>query len=136
MKVLAVSEVSGYMVGGPVTAAVELLAGLAKRGHAVTLVNDRAYPGSERFIRHYPASLPVRAEFTSVLTSAIAETKPDVIHVLAMGQRGLRRLRPVLDGQPWVVTIHSISPYERILPALHRWESVHYLGRGLRFGVN
>jgi glycosyltransferase involved in cell wall biosynthesis len=136
MRVLAITDLSGYMTGGPTTAAAGLLAGLAMRGHEVALVNDRLYPGTERLVQHFPAPEPSAGVPPDVVAAALSAMQPDVVHLLAMGQRDLRRLRPVLAGRPWVVTVHSLPPHEKILRRFHGHEPLHYGLRAVRFAPN
>jgi glycosyltransferase involved in cell wall biosynthesis len=136
MRVLAVTDVSGHQIGGVATAAADLLAGVASAGHEVGLVNDVPYPGTGPFVRQFPAPHPSAAGFARAVGDAMESLRPDVVHLLHMGQRSLAKLLPVLAGRRWLLTVHSISPYERILRALHGHDALHYWARGLMCSPN
>jgi glycosyltransferase involved in cell wall biosynthesis len=132
MRVLVVSDVTGYMRGGVPAETAQLVRGLAARGHAVALAGDVLPRGAEA-ARHLPLSVPTRAELSSEMQRALDAMQPDVVHVMAMSSRGIVRIAPVLDGVPWLMTAHSLAPYERKLPHFHGRERLHYAARWLRF---
>jgi len=135
MRLLAITDLSGHMIGGPTTAAVQLLNGLASKGHEVVLMNDRAFPGLAA-VSHVAMPLPLENDVAARVTQVIKNFDPDVVHLLSMGQFGLRRLASVVAGRAWVMTVHSISPYERIVRGLHRFDFIHYMARNLRYWPN
>lgn len=53
-----------------------------------------------------------------------------------MGSRGLTSIAPLLRNQQWVLTCHSIPPFERKLACFHRHDKLHYAARALRFAAN
>ncbi|HEY9063950.1 MAG TPA: glycosyltransferase family 4 protein [Burkholderiaceae bacterium] len=132
MKILAVTDNTGYMTGGPATAAVALLSGLAQNGHEIELAIDRPYAGLSG-VKHLPFDLSNAAD---TIRRTIARFRPDVVHLLCMGQRNLQQLSGALNGHRWVLTIHSLSPDERILRWCHYNDSLHYLLRNLRYLPN
>ncbi|WP_280152735.1 glycosyltransferase family 4 protein [Piscinibacter sp. XHJ-5] len=135
MRVLIVSDCSGYMRGGVPVETVHLVRGLAARGHAVALAGDVPPPGAEA-ARHWPLTLPVGERLTQELTAALDSFAPDVVHVMAMSSRGISTLAGVLAGHAWALTCHSLPPYERKLNALHGNEALHYGARFVRFAAN
>jgi glycosyltransferase involved in cell wall biosynthesis len=135
MRILVISEVSGYMPGGVPASMVQLIRGLAARGHALGLAGDVVPRGAEA-ARHFRVTLPSGPSLAEEVGQAIAAFAPDVVHVIAMGSRGLDRLATVLAPHPWGLTCHSLPPHERKLPALHGHEGLHYAVRGLRFLPN
>ena len=132
MKILAVTDLTGFMTGGPATAAASLLAGLAARGHDIELAIDRPYAGLAG-VRHIPFDASHSA---STIGRAIERFAPDVVHLLSVGQRRLWQLSAVLHNQRWALTIHSLSPHERILRCCHSSDRLHYLLRDLRYLPN
>lgn len=135
MKILAMTDLSGHMVGGPTTAAVELLNGLSRRGHEVLLVNDHPYPGLVD-VEHLCLSISATDATLHQIRRLLLDFEPDVVHVLSMGQKTLRRLAHVLADRPWIVTLHSLSPHERIVRGWHRNHILHYALRNLRYLPN
>jgi glycosyltransferase involved in cell wall biosynthesis len=135
MRILIVSDVTGYMRGGVPASMVRLIRGLAERGHAVALAGDIVPAGAEA-ARHFPIHIPTGPSLAHEVCQAIDAFAPDVIHLIAMGSRGLAVLRPVLARRRWVITLHSLPPYERKLRALHGRDSLHYAVRAMRFFAN
>ncbi len=135
MKILAITDLSGHMVGGPSTAAIHLLNGLAGHGHAVTLANDHPYP---RLMGVAHASLQVSdsRHLRRRVSTLIDELQPDIVHLLSMGQRTLRTIGPALSTARWVLTVHSVPPYERILAAAHGHDSWHYRLRNAKYAAH
>ncbi len=134
MRVLVVSDVSGYMPGGVPAETLHLLQGLMSRGHDVALAGDIALGGPG--IGHYPVTTPTGDALAAELKAALTAFRPDVVHVMAMSSPGVARLAPVFAGVPWVFTCHSAPPYERKLAHFHHSEALHYVARSLRFLPN
>jgi len=128
MRVLIVTDVTGYMLGGVPTETVQLVRGLTSRGHAVWLAADVVPRGAEA-ARHLPLSVPTGVTLRGELRHALESAAPDVVHVMAMSSRGVVRIAPLLAAWPWVLTCHSLPPYERKLPGLHGTETLHYAMR-------
>lgn len=135
MRILAITDLSGHMIGGPTTAAVQLIKGLTFKGHEVVLMNDRAFLGLE-IVAHVAMPLPLPNDVALRITQVIKDFDPDIVHFLSMGQFGLRRLAAVVAGRAWVMTVHSISPYERIVRGVHRFDFIHYMARNFRYWPN
>jgi glycosyltransferase involved in cell wall biosynthesis len=132
MRVLIVSDVTGYMPGGVPAETAQLVRGLADRGHAVGLAGDVLPRGADA-ARHLRLSLPTGAAVATEVRRALDAMQPDVVHVMAMSSRGIARIAPVLEGVPWLMTAHSLPPHERKLPHLHASDRLHYAARWLRF---
>lgn len=132
MKVLAITDLSGHMVGGPTTAAIHLLNGLTARGHSVTLASDHPYPGLLN-VDHVNVRVGERSTIATQLATLIEQTRPDVVHLLSMGQRTLRLVASALSSVRWVLTVHSVAPFERILNRAHNTDKLHYLLRNLKY---
>jgi len=135
MRVLVVSEVSGYMHGGVPAETGHLIRGLAARGHETALAGDISVPGGEA-ARLFPITIPTGPRLASQLCEAVQAFAPDFIHVMAMSSTGVARISRELRSHAWALTCHSIPPYERKLPALHGNEAAHYAARSLRFLMN
>ena len=122
MRILALTDFSGYAVGGTPTAAIGLIRGLLDAGHEVGLHIDRLYPGIDGCVH-------LSGDFSAAL-DAFA---PDLVHVLAVGFRTVPSLAKVLRGKPWVLTVHSVSPHEKKFSLFHGHEQIHYAMRDLKW---
>ena len=135
LRVMVITDISGYMRGGVPAETCSLINGLGEHGHCIALVGD-ALPSGASPSAHYEVKLPVDNTFRSAVKSALAEFKPDFVHVICMSSRGIIVLEPVLSGFSWALTVHSVPPYERKLNIWHGWESLHYFARFIRFSFN
>jgi len=133
-RVLVVSDVSGWMAGGVPAETRHLLAGLVARGHAVGYAGDVPLGGAE--VAHFAIDVPTHSGLPTQLQAALDRFRPDVVHVMAMGSRGLARIAPILEGLPWLCTCHSVPPHERKIGIFHAHERLHYAARALRFAAN
>ena len=134
MRILIVTDVSLFMRGGVPAEARALHAGLTARGHQVALASHGPIDGAHA--AHFPISLPVRNALADEVGKALAEFKPDFVHVLSMSSRGVTLLASPLRTHRWALTVHSLPPHERKLAGLHGSEPLHYGGRALRFLAN
>ncbi|HEX2541259.1 MAG TPA: glycosyltransferase family 4 protein [Caldimonas sp.] len=132
MRILIISDVSGYMRGGVPEECRQLANGMHSRAHAVAYCGDLPIP-SRADVRHFPLSLESVQRLQASVAVALVSFQPDLVHVLAMSSRGLHALRPALKSRPWLLTCHSIPPHERSLRALHGNDWLHYFARDLRF---
>jgi glycosyltransferase involved in cell wall biosynthesis len=135
MRILVVSEVTGFMRGGVPAETTQLIRGLSDRGHQMALLGDVA-PDGIGPVSLFPLSLPINRSLPKQLVAAINAFKPDLIHIMAMSSRGIMQIAPQLKFVPWVFTCHSLPPYERKLQYLHWNETAHYAARSLRFAPN
>jgi glycosyltransferase involved in cell wall biosynthesis len=133
-RVLVVSDVSGWMAGGVPAETRHLLEGLVARGHAVGYAGDVALGVDD--VAHHVIDVPTHADLPAQIEAALGAFAPDVVHVMAMGSRGLARIAPSLASHAWLCTVHSIPPHERKLARLHGHERLHYMARALRFAPN
>ena len=134
MRILIVTDVSLFMRGGVPAEARALHAGLTARGHRVALASHGSIDGAHAV--HFPISLPVRDALADEVGKALAEFKPDFVHVLSMSSRGVAQLAPVLRSHRWALTVHSLPPHERKLAGWHNSEGLHYGIRAMRFFAN
>lgn len=133
MRILIISDVSSYMRGGVPVETKELLKGLVLRGHEVAFGADAPLCGEE--VRHYAFSTNEPNQATQ-LKQILAHFKPELVHVMAMGSRGLTAIAPLLRNQQWVLTCHSIPPFELKLACCHNHDQLHYALRALWFAAN
>ena len=133
MRVLIVSDVSGNMHGGVPTETVHLLHGLSARGHELALCADVPPRGVKDVACHFPLTIPTDGDLRRQVGKAVESFDPDVIHVMAMSSRGLFQMAPLVRGRHWVLTCHSVPPYERKIPWFHAHEPAHYAARTLRY---
>jgi glycosyltransferase involved in cell wall biosynthesis len=131
MRILLLSDVSGFMPGGVPAETRELIGGLAQRGHELAFAGD--VPVTEApLARHFPITIPIGRSFRRQVAATLDDFKPDFVHVICMSSRGVLELAPLLRPHRWALTVHSVSPYERKLRFFHRYESLHYALRSLR----
>ncbi|HSC63341.1 MAG TPA: glycosyltransferase family 4 protein [Caldimonas sp.] len=135
MKILIVSAATSWMRGGVPTETRDLVAGLHRLGHQIALGCDVPLPGAE-VARHFPIALPVGRSSAEQLRQAIETFRPDFVHVLCMGAKGLVALLPVLQSTRWALTVHSLPPAEQKLRRWHDREALHYFARAIRFLPN
>ena len=131
MRILILSDVSGYMPGGVPAETRELIAGLARHGHELAFAGDVPVTNG-RLARHFPITIPIGASFSRQVAATLDEFKPDFVHVICMSSRGVLELAPLLRPHSWALTVHSVSPYEQKLRHFHRHEGLHYALRSLR----
>jgi glycosyltransferase involved in cell wall biosynthesis len=135
MRILFVSDVTGFMRGGVPVETARLIRGLRARGHELAFMGDIPIEGTES-AQHFPLSLPIDRSLSLRLREVVNAFKPDLVHVMAMNSRGIAQIAPLLRSVPWVFTCHSLPPYERKLQYLHWNDTVHYAARSLRFAAN
>ena len=135
MRVLVMSNASGFMRGGVPVETARLIRGLRDRDHQLAFMGDIPIEGDES-VQHFPLPLPIDRSLSLQLREAINAFKPDLVHVMAMSSRGIAQIAPLLRSVPWVLTCHSVSPFERKLQYLHWNDTAHYAARSLRFAAN
>ena len=135
MRILVMSDVTGFMHGGVPVETAQLVRGLRARNHQLAFMGDIPIEGAEP-VQHFALSLPTDRSLSLRLREAINAFKPDLVHVMAMSSRGIAQIAPLLRSVPWVFTCHSVSPYERKLQYLHWNDTAHYAARSLRFAAN
>jgi len=131
MRILILSDVSGFMPGGVPAETRELIAGLARRGHEVAFAGDVPVTAGQ-LARHFPITIPIDRSLRRQVAATLADFKPDFVHVICMSSRGVLSLAPLLRPHRWALTVHSVSPYERKFKLFHRYEGLHYALRSLR----
>ena len=132
MRILIVSDVTSWMPGGVPAETRDLINGLAGRGHAIAFAGDAPLQGAEA-ARHFVVTIPITAEFGEQVRRAVEAFAPDVVHVICMSSRGVLAMLPALGTRRWLLTVHSVPPYERKFRRWHGHEGLHYAARALRF---
>jgi glycosyltransferase involved in cell wall biosynthesis len=135
MRVLIVTDISGFMPGGVPAETRRLVDGMAQKGHVVALASDIPM-GEAGNVLHFPITIPVNPSLAGAIRHALDSFKPDFVHVMCMSSKGVMILAPVLRDSPWALTVHSVPPYERKLNRWHGDERLHYSARALRFALN
>lgn len=132
MRVLVVSDVSSWMRGGVPAETRQLIEGLLARGHVVALASDAPVDAAQS-AAHFAITIPVGPTFPGELKAALAEFRPDFVHVMCMNSKGVLMLARLLRAHAWALTVHSVSPYEKKLHGWHGNDRSHYALRDLRY---
>jgi len=132
MRILIISDVTSWMPGGVPAETRDLINGLAGRGHTVAFAGDAPLQGAEA-ARHFEITVPIDAGFGAQVRGAIETFAPEVVHVICMSSRGVLAMLPALGASRWLLTVHSVPPYERKFRRWHGHEGLHYAARALRF---
>ena len=132
MRILILSDVSGFMPGGVPAETRELIGGLARSRPRAGLRRRRSCHGRANSRVTSRSRFRSAARFAGKSPPTLDEFKPDFVHVICMSSRGVLALAPLLRPHPWALTVHSVSPYERKLRFFHRHEDLHYALRSLR----
>ena len=132
MRILIISETTGYMRGGVPEATGQLISGLIAQNHTLGFCGDIVLPGADGAI-HFPISLPIDDRLGRDVHEAMRRFRPEVVHVISISSPGLFRLRRQLSDVPWLMTCHSIPPYERKIAGFHGNEAAHYGARAIRY---
>jgi glycosyltransferase involved in cell wall biosynthesis len=135
VRILIISDAYARMRGGVPSETRQLLSGLLARGHDVALCSE-APPEGVVVSAHFPITLPTSSLLVGEVAHALSSFRPDIVHILALSSQGLLRIRDGLAAFPWLLTCHSLSPFERKLSALHGSELAHYAVRAARFFPN
>lgn len=135
MRILVVSDISGYCRGGVPAETRLLLNGLRERGHVVALAGDIPLSGVND-ARHFPVPGAIGSTFAAEIPAIIAEFRPDFVHVMHLGGSQLLKLARVLRDFPWACTVHAVTPLERKLHGIHGHEELHYIMRAIVYAGN
>jgi len=134
MRILVVSQITSRMIGGVPAETASLVRGLHERGHDVGLATDLPLPGAEA-AEHFAITVPTGTSLPAELRGVVDIFRPDFIHVMDLGPRGVLRSRRILESRPWVFTCHSVPPHERSVPYWHSSDFLQGLARDVRYGV-
>jgi glycosyltransferase involved in cell wall biosynthesis len=131
MRVLFVSGLTSYGMGGAQLETIRLIQGIAAQCSDVGIVVDgplQALPN----VRHFTLTYPPTPDAASQVRDAMSSFTPDVVHLVGGGVGLLRQLNAVVPPVPWVFTAHNVPPAERSFPGLYGHNDLYYLVRDLR----
>jgi glycosyltransferase involved in cell wall biosynthesis len=128
IRLLFVTGLTGIGLGGARTEEIRLISGAAARGCDVAMCSD--VPADELAgTRHFRLDYPPGDKAGAQVARAVAEFKPELVHVVGGGVRFLNACNEQLDAIPWAFTAHNVPPAERIFPRLHGNSRLHYAVR-------
>lgn len=127
-RVLFVTGLTGFGVGGARTEEIRLVRGAKDKGCEVAMCSDVL--GDELSgIRHFRLDYPPAEQAPGQLSHALAEFRPQLVHVVGGGVNFLNVCNQQITTAPWVFTAHNVPPAERIFPRLYRSSRLHYAVR-------
>lgn len=135
LRVLIISDTPSHSMGGVATETFSLAHGLASRGHSVSLLMDHPHPGLGA-INHLPLTIPPGRHFESELRFAIGSFNPNIVHVMSLRVTRLHEIGVICGRTPWLLTVHSIPPHERVLSMCYQSARLHYAVRNLKYVAN
>jgi glycosyltransferase involved in cell wall biosynthesis len=127
MRILFITGLTAHGTGGAQTETLRLVREIASVGATTAIAIDK--PLDIAGIKYFRLDYPPKNIATTQIRNAIAEFKPDVVHVLGGGIRLLRQVSLVVPPVPWVLTAHNVPPCERTFPGLYGNNTLHYLAR-------
>ena len=130
MRILFVTGLTGFGIGGARTEEVRLVRGIAERGHVVGMCSD-VLSEELKGTTHYRLDYPPGDNAPRQLQTALAEFRPDLVHVVGGGVRFLAVCDQQIKDVPWVFTAHNVPPAERIFPRLYGNAALHYAVRNM-----
>ena len=130
MRVLYVSGLTGFGVGGARTEEIRLVRGMADRGLQVAMAND-VLPPDLQGIEHLRIDYPPRDRAAAQIAQAVEAFKPDLVHAMGGGVRFFNGCTQALANSTWILTTHNMPPAERIFTRLHGFDGLHFLARDL-----
>ena len=113
MRVLFVTGLTGYGLGGARTEEIRLVRGAAGKGCDVAMCSD-VLAGDLSGIRHFRLDYPPGANAPRQLSHAVGEFQPQLVHVVGGGIWFLNVCDREITPTPWVFTAHNVPPAERI----------------------
>ena len=128
MKVLFVTGLTGFGLGGARTEEIRLVQGIARRGAEVAMCSD-VLAGELAGTRHYRLDYPPADQAPAQLQAALADFQPQLVHVVGGGVRFLADCDRAFTRVPWLFTAHNVPPAERIFPRFHGNARLHYAVR-------
>lgn len=130
MRVLYVSGLTGFGVGGARTEEIRLVRGMADRGLQVALAND-VLPPDLQGIEHLHIDYPPRDRAAAQIAHAVEAFQPDLVHAMGGGVRFFIACTQALRNSTWILTTHNMPPAERIFTRLHGFDRLHFFARDL-----
>src|SRR5882672_926515 len=83
MRILVLSDVSGFMLGGVPVETIRLIRGLDDRGHQAALISDFPLAGTGP-VPHFHLARPVARRLTGQLCEAVNSFKPNLVHIMGL----------------------------------------------------
>ena len=130
IRILYVSGLTGFGVGGARTEEIRLVRGMADRGLQVAMTND-VLPPDLQGIEHLHIDYPPRDRAAEQIAHAVGAFHPDLVHAMGGGVRFFNACTQALRNSTWILTTHNMPPAERIFPRLHGFDRLHFLARDL-----
>lgn len=130
LRVLYVSGLTGFGVGGARTEEIRLVRGMADRGLQVALAND-VLPQDLQGIQHLHIDYPPRDRAAAQIAQAVEAFPHDLVHAMGGGVRFFNACTQALRNSKWILTTHNMPPAERIFTRLHGFDRLHFLARDL-----
>lgn len=112
-----------------------LIRGLVSAGCEVGILMDRP-PPAVHDVPIFPWSYPPDEKMPKQFQDALAEFVPDCVHIIGLGINDLQRFVTMKPAIPWLLTVHSVPPFERILKGLYTTPRLHVWVRNLKFAMN
>src|SRR5579863_3749948 len=125
MRILFVTGLTGFGIGGARTEEIQLVRGAAENGGDVAMCSD-VLAGELKGTRHFRLDYPPAEKAPQQLAAALDEFKPEIVHVVGGGVRFLQDCDRSIQKTPWVFTAHNVPPAERIFPHLYGNNALHY----------
>ena len=130
MKVLFVTGLTGFGIGGARTEEIRLVRGSADKGCDVAMCSD-VLAGELAGTRHFKLDYPPGQNAPRQLDAALEAFKPEIVHVVGGGVRFLSVCNERITAVPWIFTAHNVPPAERIFPHLYGNARLHFAVRNL-----
>ncbi len=131
MRVLFLSGLTGFGLGGAQTEFIRLVDGIRRLDVIAGCAIDHL-PGEISGAVHFPLEYPPGQNAGRQVADAVAQFKPDCVHLVGGGIGFLRSVDSLSLSVPWVFTAHNLPPFERIFPHVYGNNSLHYFLRGVR----
>jgi glycosyltransferase involved in cell wall biosynthesis len=130
MKILFVTGLTGFGIGGARTEEIRLVRGAVDKGCDVAMCSD-VLAGELSGIAHFRLDYPPGENASTQLTQALNNFRPNLVHVVGGGGRFLEVCNQRITDVPWIFTAHNVPPAERIFPRLYGNSRLHYAVRNL-----
>ncbi|HZL36407.1 MAG TPA: glycosyltransferase [Tepidisphaeraceae bacterium] len=128
MRVLFITGLTGFGLGGARTEEIRLLRRAAQAGCETAMCSD-VLADELAGTRHFRLDYPPGERAAGQADAAVAAFAPEVVHVVGGGIRFLATCDRQLRAVPWVFTAHNVPPAERILSRFHGNSHLHYAVR-------
>ena len=131
MRVLFLSGLTGFGLGGAQTELIRLVDGIRRLDVVPACAIDHQ-PGELSGVTHFDLEYPPGEGARRQVAEAVSQFKPDCVHLVGGGIGFLRAVDSLNLSVPWVFTAHNLPPFERIFSHVYGSNSLHYFLRDLR----